>query len=138
MEKLRLVIFLLFLFINFAFAESYSQVKMQPFLKENRAEVVSYTWDLGQVKKNQIIKRSFSLKNESQRTLNITGINTSCDCTVSEVKNKTLLPGQSTEVVVRFNSHGYSPGPVQQHVYIHTDDQVHPVLKFTVKVEVIK
>jgi hypothetical protein len=137
-QKIRLAIFFIFLFINFAFAEANSQVNMQPVLKEDRLEVSPYTWDLGQVKKNQVIKRIFSLKNESQKALNITGINASCACTVSEVKNKSLLPGQTTEVAIRFDSRGYSPGPIQQHVYIHTDDEADPVLKFTVKVEVTK
>jgi hypothetical protein len=111
---------------------------MQPPIQENTAKVDPYTWDMGQIKRGEVLKRLFNLKNESDRVLNITGINTSCNCTVSEVKNKTLLPGQSTEVTVRFNSRGYSPGPLQQHVYINTDDPNRPVLKFTVKIEVIK
>lgn len=134
----RLIIFLLFLFISSPPGECYAQVQRQPNRPENTSKPDPYTWDLGRIKRGEVLKRSFNLKNESDRVLNITGINTSCNCTVSEVKNKTLLPGQSTEVAVRFNSRGYSPGQSRQHVYINTDDPDRPVLKFTVKIEVIE
>jgi len=138
MKLLRLVMFLLFLFMPFPLVTCYPQVQMPAANQENAAKIDPYTWDMGQVKKGEVLKHSFSFKNESDRILNITGINTSCGCIGSEVKNKTLLPGQSTEITVSFNSHGYSPGPLKQHVYINTDDPDHPVLKFTVKVEIVK
>lgn len=134
----RPIIFLLFLFIFFPLGECYSQVQRQTNRPENTSKPDPDTWDLGQIKRGKVIKGSFDLKNESGRVLNITGINTSCDCTGLEVKNKTLLPGQSTEVSVKFNSRGYSPGPLKQYIYINTDDPNRPVLKFTVKIEVVK
>lgn len=70
-----------------------------------------YTWDFGRVREGEILKHDFVLKNESKDTLNIKDINTSCGCTVSEVKQKVLLPGESTLIEVKFNSKGYS-GPV--------------------------
>jgi hypothetical protein len=136
---LRWVASLVFLsIIPFVLLDCYSQVQAQAANQESADNLQPYTWDFGQVKTNTVIKRSFNFKNESGRTLNITGINTSCGCTGSQVKNKTLLPGQSTEVIVSFNSRGYSPGPLKQYVYINTDDPNQPVLKFTVEIEIVK
>lgn len=123
----RSAVFLILLFLYFSPNACYPQEALK---KEERV------WDLGRVKRNAVIKRAFSFKNDSGRAMNITGMNTSCSCTVTAAKDKSLLPGQSTEVEVKFNSRGYSPGAVQQHVYINTDDPNRPVLKFTVKAEV--
>lgn len=94
-------------------------------------------WDFGQMKEGLILKHDFLIKNESQKALNITGTNTSCGCTVSKVEKNTLSPGEATLIEVKFNSLGYS-GPVEQYVYVNTDDAGNPVLKFTVKAQVIK
>jgi hypothetical protein len=94
-------------------------------------------WDFGQIKAGQIVKHDFTLTNTAQMPLTISAINTSCGCTVPEVKKKFLPPGESTLVEVSFNSTGYA-GPVEQYVYVHTDRMDNPVLKFTIKAEVIK
>jgi len=94
-------------------------------------------WDFGQVKEGLILQHGFILKNKSQKPLNITGTHTSCGCTVSKVEKNTLLPGEETLIGVKFNSAGYS-GPVEQYVYVNTDEVENPILKFTVKAQVIK
>ncbi|MDO8663007.1 MAG: DUF1573 domain-containing protein [Candidatus Omnitrophota bacterium] len=94
-------------------------------------------WDFGKIKQGEVATHVFSLKNESGKTLNITALNTSCGCTVSEVKKKVLLAQESTELEVKFNSKGYS-GAVQQFVYVNTDDIDKPVIRFIIKAEVVK
>ena len=94
-------------------------------------------WDFGQVKEGLILKHDFLLKNESQKALKITGTHTSCGCAVSKVEKNTLLPGEETLIGVKFNSAGYS-GAIEQYVYVNTDDAENPILKFTVKAQVIK
>ncbi len=94
-------------------------------------------WDFGKVKQGEIAAHNFTLKNDSDKTLNIKSVNTSCGCTVSEVKKKVLLPGESTTLEVKFNSKGYS-GNVQQFAYVNTDRTVDPIIRFTVKANVVK
>ncbi|MFA5362923.1 MAG: DUF1573 domain-containing protein [Candidatus Omnitrophota bacterium] len=94
-------------------------------------------WDFGRIKAGQIAKHEFTLTNPAQVPLTIDAINTSCGCAVPAVKKKSLLPGESTQIEVSFNSLGYV-GPVEQYVYVHTDRMDNPVLKFTIKAEVIK
>ncbi|MDD2680239.1 MAG: DUF1573 domain-containing protein [Candidatus Omnitrophica bacterium] len=96
-----------------------------------------YTWDFGQVKEGEVVAHSFTLKNDSVKALKITGVNTSCGCTVSEVKRETLSAQESTLVEVKFNSKGYS-GAVQQFVYVNTDNLDKPVIKFIIKANVVK
>ncbi len=100
-------------------------------------EDASLSWDFGRVQAGQVVKHVFTFINTSPSLLAINAINTSCGCTVPEVKKKSLAPGESTEIEVSFNSLGYA-GPVQQYVYVHTDQADNPVVKFTIKAEVFK
>ena len=97
-----------------------------------------FVWDFGQVNAGQIMKHEFPLKNEGKfLPLTIKDVNTSCGCTVSDVKKKVLKPGESTVIAVSFNSTGYN-GPVEQFIYVHTDNTENPVLKFSIKASVVK
>lgn len=96
-----------------------------------------YTWDFGRVKHGEVAAHSFTLKNNSKKALKITAVNTSCGCTVSGVKKKILLPGESTPVEIKFNSKGYS-GDIQQFTYVNTDDIDNPVIRFIIKAHVVK
>jgi len=95
------------------------------------------TWDFGQIKQGMVVTHTFTLKNESSKPLNIVSVNTSCGCTVSEVKKKVLVPQESTALDVKFNSKGYS-GAVQQFVYVNTDDLDKPIVRFIIKANVTK
>ncbi len=93
--------------------------------------------DFGRVKQGVVVKHDFTFKNETPGILKITGINTSCGCTASQAGKKSLAPGESTIISVAFNSAGYS-GVVKQFVYVNTDNDKLPVIRFIVKAEVIK
>lgn len=111
-----------------------------PALKKVEEKVTAndpYTWDFGQVKEGEVLKHEFLLKNETAKALNIKEINTSCGCTASQVKKKTLLPQESTLIEVKFDSKGYS-GQTQQFIYVHTDSLDNPIIRYTIKAEVVK
>ncbi len=93
--------------------------------------------DFGQVRQGRVSKHNFLLKNETAKILNIRDVNTSCGCTVSKIKKKKLLPGESTFIEVKLNTKGYS-GEIQQFVYLHTDNLDNPILRFIIKAEVVK
>jgi hypothetical protein len=113
----------------------YSQDAENSSLEQKAAD--PYAWDFGRVKQGEITKHDFELKNESENTLNIKDVNTSCGCTVSKVEKKVLSPGESTVIEVQFNSKGYS-GPIQQFVYVNTDSLDKPILRFIIKANVVK
>ncbi|MFA5095748.1 MAG: DUF1573 domain-containing protein [Candidatus Omnitrophota bacterium] len=96
-----------------------------------------YAWDFGKVKQGEVATHSFTLKNDSAKTLNIVAVNTSCGCAVSGVKDKVLAPQGSTLLEVKFDSKGYS-GAVQQFIYVNTDSVDKPVIRFIIKADVVK
>lgn len=137
MAKMRILISLLLLFVCFPLTGCYSQSQMQSTAKDNEAD--PYAWDFGKVKEGEVVEHIFVLENKSDKVLNITGVNTSCGCTSSEVKDKSLSAGEKTQVIVKFNSKGYAPGKIiHQYIYVNTDDSNNPAVKFTVKIEIVK
>lgn len=95
-----------------------------------------YSWDFGQVKEGEILQHNFTLTNDTQNTLNIKGVNTSCGCTVPKIKKNTLAPGETTFLEVKFNTKGYF-GTVEKFIYVNTDRADNPMLKFIVKADII-
>jgi len=130
---------LLILTMIFSFASCYANNS-----GEKQGKAVSagkmidpFTLDFGKVKQGEILKHSFALKNDSSKILNIKDVNTSCGCTASKIAKKTLAPGESTVIDVSFKSKGYS-GQITQFIYVNTDSTEKPVIRFTIKAEVVK
>jgi Protein of unknown function (DUF1573) len=96
-----------------------------------------YLWDFGRVKEGVELRHDFTLKNDFGKVLNIKGVNTSCGCTGSKADKNKLQPGESARIEVHFKTKGYS-GAVQQFVYVNTDNTDNPILRFTIKAEVVK
>ena len=129
------------LFVLFPLQGCYSQnqeeITSQAEITDQTEIADPYSWGFGQVKEGEVLKHTFFLKNESEKTLTIKEVNTSCGCTASKVEKKILLPGESTEIEVQFNTKGYS-GLTQQYVYVHTDSLDKPIIRFIIKANVIK
>lgn len=121
MRKIISLLLLSFIFLQFAYAED----KITD----------PHEWDFGKVQQGAVLKHDFIFRNMTADTINITGINTSCGCAVSQSDKKSLKPGESTMINVSFNSKGYL-GQVSQFVYVNTDNANLPVVKFTIKAEV--
>ena len=142
-DNAQRVIVLASFFMFFWITGCYSQ--NQTILRQDVKTAVSseqeikdpYLWDFGKVKENIVLGHEFIFKNESKVVINIKDINTSCGCTISEVKQKKLLPGESTVIGVKFDSKGYS-GPVTQYVYMNTDSLDKPIVRYIIKAKVVK
>jgi hypothetical protein len=130
---------LLILALLFSFASCYGKnsgkKKIEPL---NEAKMLDpFTLDFGKAKEGEVLKHSFDLKNDSKKVLNIKDVNTSCGCTASKIAKKSLSPGESTSIEVAFNTKGYS-GQVTQFIYVNTDSVEKPVIRFTIKAEILK
>ncbi len=79
-------------------------------------------------------RHEFLLTNRGDRNLTLHSGSTSCSCTVSEIKDGILAPGQSTKVLVSWKSKD-RPGPFQQSVSIVTNDPLRPEVTLTIKGE---
>jgi hypothetical protein len=93
-------------------------------------------YNFGRIKEGRVLRHKFTLKNTSEKTLKIISINTSCGCTISKVRQKVILPAQSSSVEVQFNTKGYC-GPIEQHVYVQTDSPQNPLFIFSVKADIV-
>jgi len=107
-----------------------------PLCAEKKNDAAA-TWDFGKVKEGEVVRHEFTLKNDSGKKLNIQGVNTTCGCTASAAKNKSLNPQESTVIEVSFNSAKYS-GPVKQLVYVNTDNVNDPLIVFEIRADVVK
>lgn len=118
---------LLLLFIFFSF--------LGCSVQDKEAVADPYIWDFGRVKEGEAVKHSFTLKNETAKTMKIKDLTTSCGCTVSKAKNKTLKAGESTQIEVVFDSKGYK-GEIKQFVFVSTDSLDNPAIQFIIKANV--
>ncbi|MDP3732813.1 MAG: DUF1573 domain-containing protein [Candidatus Omnitrophota bacterium] len=127
-------IILVLLFLAFSLQGCYAQNQEKIITQTENAD--PYSWNFGQVKEGEVLRHAFVLKNESEKTLTIKDVNTSCGCTTSKVEKKILLPAETTDIEVQFNSKGYS-GLAQQYVYVHTDSLDNSIIRFIIKAEVV-
>jgi len=134
-------IILLLFFLSFPLQGCYSQNQENMASQDDTAKKSempdAYTWDFGQVQQGEVLKHNFVLENDSDKTLTIKNINTSCGCTASKAQKSELSAGESTSIEVQFKTKGYS-GPTQQYVYVHTDSLEKPIIRFTIKADVVK
>lgn len=137
MIRIALILFLLFFPLQICYSQNEtSTVSAQEAVKQ--AEMpAAYSWNFGQVKQGDILKHYFVLKNDSDKTLMIRDINTSCGCTASKAEKSELAPGESTSIEVQFKTEKYS-GVVQQYAYVHTDSLKEPIIKLTIKADIVK
>lgn len=126
---------LIIMVLSFPLSGCYSENRFIDPVEEEAAN--PYFWSFGPVEEGVVLEHEFTLTNKSTEILNIKNTHTSCGCTVSQVKKKMLLPGESTTIEVSFNTKGYS-GSVEQFVYVTTDSAENSVVKFTIKADVIK
>ena len=94
-----------------------------------------YSWDFGRITVSAPVSHEFALVNNGKAALTITGNTNSCECTESQVSRKVIPPGESATVSVTFKPAGYT-GPVDQFVYVTTDDPENPVYRFSIKADV--
>lgn len=106
-------------------------------LYEQGASLDPFTWHFGEVEAGRVLEHEFVIENKSKRQINITSVNTSCGCTVSQVEKTSLLPGEQTPISVSFKTKGYS-GDVKQSVFVHTDDPRQPVIRYVVKARIVR
>ncbi len=137
MTKMILVLLFLFFPLRGCYAQNQGEIAGKGAAASQTEIPDAYTWDFGQVKEGELLKHDFVLKNESDKTLTIKDVNTSCGCTISQVKKKILLPADSTAIEVRFDSKGYS-GAAKQYVYVHTDSLDKPIIRFIIKADVVR
>ncbi len=123
---MRVKIFLFFVFVTSLIT---AQVKAPKIYSPKEA------FSFGEIKEGELLKFSFTIENRGDAALKIVKVRASCGCTAAEPEKKVLQPGDSTKIMVTFNS-SHRSGLQRKHVYIYSNDPETPQLRlsFTAKV----
>lgn len=101
------------------FASSYAQLAQPKLvLKQNN-------FDFGDIKQGETVEHTFVLSNGGEALLKITDVRASCGCTAAVTEKKELKPGESTKLLVKFNSTGRR-GKQNKTVSISSNDPQNP------------
>lgn len=93
--------------------------------------------DFGDVQEGVEVSRKFQIKNEGKRDLILRDVKASCGCTVTEVERKVIPPGESTDLMVTFNSAGRE-GKQQKTVLVTCNDYRASNFVLSVQANVLK
>ncbi len=91
--------------------------------------------NFGDLREGQIVSHNFKIFNRGGDTLRITKLRSSCGCTVVNVGNKVLAPGDSTLIRATFNTHN-KRGIQRKTIFVLSNDPYTPRLKFTLNATV--
>ncbi len=97
-----------------------------------RVSVDQDEFNFGKMYTTEVGKHEFIFTNRGDKTLILSLGASSCSCTVSEIKDGELAPGQSTKVVVSWRSKGHV-GPFKQSVTVNASDPLRPEVTLTIK-----
>ena len=64
------------------------------------------SFDFGKLTQGEIAKHTFTIKNTGNKALVIKSIESSCGCTIAQLKNEKIAPGESSSIEVEFNTNG--------------------------------
>lgn len=120
MIKNFLIVF--FLFSSILFAQLFQPTLI---LQQN-------SYDFGDIKQGEKVSHTFVLSNGGGDLLKISDVKASCGCTAAAPEKKELAPGESTNLIVTFNSAGRM-GKQSKTIRIFSNDPENPelVLSFT-------
>ena len=98
-------------------------------------KVASRVHDFGKVAPSKKYDCEFKFKNVGKATLKITKIQSTCGCTVPQLKKKSYAPGESGTVKVTFRT-PTRQGKTTKRLYILSNDKKNPKLGLTLKATV--
>ncbi len=93
------------------------------------------SWNFGEVWHPQGVALTLIVKNEGNAPLELSDVRTTCGCTLVEPGRKSVPPGETTDVKVRYNSEG-KQGHVESKVIIESNDPQRPKVEMNIAGEV--
>lgn len=92
--------------------------------------------DFGDIGPSTSSKCEFQFTNTGKGVLNIARLQSTCGCTVPQLKKKTYEPGETGTISVTFKAPA-SQGSIAKHIYIHSNDPGNPKYELEVKGNVV-
>ncbi len=88
-------------------------------------------YEFGVIERNTKDSHEFTIKNEGTAPLQIKVGHTTCKCTVAELKNSSLKPGDTTTVKLEWEVKSYVDS-FQQSAELETSDPQNPIIRLTI------
>lgn len=96
-----------------------------------KATMNATEYDFGNIEQGKIVEYNFIINNVGGDLLKISDVRASCGCTAAKPQKSELSPGESTPIVVSFNSSGRM-GAQQKFVYVVTNDPSNAEIKLKI------
>jgi hypothetical protein len=99
----------------------------------------NYVHDFGEVPPDEIQETHVDLQNKGTQPLVIKSVRGSCGCTVANVGEDTVPPGESTQLRVTYDpTYNNDAGKqITRQVLIETNDPAAPTVEFTIRANVL-
>ncbi len=72
---------------------------------EPKIEFDDLIWDFGKITEGEVVSHKFKFRNTGNETLMINSCSASCGCTTPVWTKSPIEPGESGEILVKFDSH---------------------------------
>jgi hypothetical protein len=95
------------------------------------------TYNLGDVGPGSKHPCEFKFTNTGGDVLKIKPVQSSCSCTLASLTKKEYAPGESGAIEVKSFHAPEREGPIKQHLYVYSNDEVNPKVTLTVEANVV-
>lgn len=89
------------------------------------------TIDYGTIEKGSDGERIFSFINKGNADLVITNVKSSCGCTIPKKPEGPIAPGESSQIVVRYDTKRV--GPFRKTITVSTNQETNPIIALKLK-----
>jgi hypothetical protein len=95
-------------------------------------------YDFGRIGAQDVVERTFTVRNNGEGPLTISRAYTTCGCTTAEVSSDVIPPGKAVTVDLRFDAgfHDSAGQTVRRGVILETNDPDQPQVEIWVEAEV--
>ena len=103
----RILFFIGFILLTWAYGQAQNRAEslvMDSTSKHPKITFVSTNYDFGKIRKGEKVSTSFYFKNTGSQPLVLLQVQTSCGCTATSWSREPILPNQTGEIAVTFDS----------------------------------
>ena len=87
--------------------------------------------DYGTIENGSEGKRSFSFKNTGDQELIIKNVRSSCGCTIPKKPDAPIIPGEKSEIIVKYDTN--RQGPFRKTITVSTNVEDMPIIALKIK-----
>jgi hypothetical protein len=96
-----------------------------------KIEFEATTIDYGTIERGSDGERIFSFINKGNADLVITNVKSSCGCTIPKKPEGPIAPGESSQIVVRYDTKRV--GPFRKTITVSTNQETNPIIALKLK-----